>query len=156
MRRFYPFFPFVGGRGLHDFDWQGHHFPKNTWMLLDLWGTNHDERTWGDPWRFRPERFADWDESPYDFIPQGGGYYDRNHRCAGEWVTVALMLCAVQLLVNSMAYEVPPQDLGINLAHMPAIPNSRFVISSCTAVGWSQRRPRLDGKGGRGDLLGLS
>jgi fatty-acid peroxygenase len=53
VRRFYPFFPFVGGRVQEEFDWQGHHFAKGTWLLLDLYGTNHDSRIWKEPERFR-------------------------------------------------------------------------------------------------------
>jgi fatty-acid peroxygenase len=44
VRRFYPFFPFVEGRVLDDFEWRGRRFAKGTWVLLDLYGTNHDTR----------------------------------------------------------------------------------------------------------------
>ncbi len=37
---------------------------------------------------------------------------------------------AVRLLATEMHYTVPAQDLSISLARMPAIPNSRFVISN--------------------------
>ncbi len=37
---------------------------------------------------------------------------------------------AVRLLIGSMHYEVPEQDLRIDLSRMPAIPESRFVISA--------------------------
>lgn len=35
---------------------------------------------------------------------------------------------AVEFLVNGMAYDVPEQDLRIDLSRMPAIPESRFVV----------------------------
>jgi fatty-acid peroxygenase len=35
----------------------------------------------------------------------------------------------VRLLTESMSYGVPEQDLRISLSRMPAIPESRFVIS---------------------------
>ncbi len=128
VRRFYPFFPVVGGRARTGFEWRGHHFGKGTWVLLDLYGTNHDPRIWGDPDAFRPERFGAWDGSPFSFIPQGGGDHYANHRCAGEWITIELVKKAVRLLTTAMRYEVPEQDLSINLSRMPAIPKSRFVI----------------------------
>lgn len=130
VRRFYPFFPFVGGRVLNEFDWRGRCFAKGTWVLLDLYGTNHDPRVWEEPGAFRPERFRRWDESAFDFIPQGGGDHYLDHRCAGEWITIELTKRAVRLLTGSMHYEVvPEQDLRVDLSRMPAMPRSRFVIS---------------------------
>lgn len=128
VRRFYPFFPFIGGRVRAPFDWREHHFAKDTWVILDLYGTNHDARIWEEPEAFRPERFRHWDGSAFNFIAQGGGNHYTGHRCAGEWVTIELMKVAVRLLITAMHYDVPEQDLRIRLSRMPAIPNSRFVI----------------------------
>jgi fatty-acid peroxygenase len=69
VRRFYPFFPAVGGRVTREFEWRGHTFRKGAWVLFDLYGTNHDKRIWDEPDTFRPERFRDWDGSAYDFVP---------------------------------------------------------------------------------------
>lgn len=129
VRRFYPFFPLVAGHAQHDFDWRGHHFPQGTWVILDMYGTNHDPRIWEEPQTFRPERFRHWDGSPFNFIPQGGGTYEHGHRCPGERSTIELMKAAVNLLTSAMQYEVPEQDLRISLSRMPAIPASRFVIN---------------------------
>jgi fatty-acid peroxygenase len=105
-----------------------------TWMILDLYGTNHDPRIWGDPAVFRPERFRDWNGSAFNFIPQGGGDHATDHRCAGEWATIDLLRRATQLLTTAMRYKVPQQDLKIDLSHMPTLPNSRFVISNVTSA----------------------
>jgi fatty-acid peroxygenase len=99
-------------------------------VLLDLYGTDHDERRWEEPQAFRPERFETWDESTFNFIPQGGGDHFAGHRCAGEWITIALMKRAVRLLTKAMQYDVPEQDLHVPLSRMPTIPKSRFVISN--------------------------
>jgi fatty-acid peroxygenase len=129
VRRFYPFFPFVGGRVRNAFDWRGRRYTTGTWVLLDLHGTDHDARAWGNPEEFRPERFRRWGGSAFDFVPQGGGDHCNGHRCPGEWATIALMKRAVRLLTGSMSYEVPEQDLRISLSRMPTVPKSRFVIS---------------------------
>ena len=122
------------GRVKQEFEWRGHHFDTGTWVLLDLYGTNHDRRIWGDPETFRPERFRDWSGSAFNFLPQGGGDHFANHRCAGEWITIELMKRAVHLLTWSMRYRVPEQDLRIPLSRMPAIPQSGFVISGVERI----------------------
>jgi fatty-acid peroxygenase len=127
VRRFYPFFPVIGGRVRQGFDWGGHHFAKGDWAILDLYGTNHDSRSWEAPEQFRPERFRNWEGNAFTMVPQGAGDFMGGHRCPGEWITIALMKRAVRLLC-AMRYSVPPQDLSINLSRMPTAPRSGFVI----------------------------
>lgn len=130
VRRFYPFFPLIGGNVIEPFDWRGRHFTKGEWVLLDMFGTNHDPRIWQDPQRFLPQRFRHWNGSAYNFIPQGGGDVRVTHRCPGEATTIELTKMAVRMLTTSMHYQVPQQDLRISLSRMPAIPASRFIISN--------------------------
>lgn len=129
VRRFYPFFPAIGGRAKQAFDWRGHHFEQGAWVLLDVYGTLHDPRIWSEPEAFRPERFRDWNGSAYNLIPQGAGDHRNGHRCPGEWITIDLMKTAIPLLLHEVDYVVPKQDLHIDLSRMPAIPASRFLIS---------------------------
>lgn len=129
VRRFYPFFPFAAACVRHQFEWEGYAFPEGVRVLLDLYGTNHDPQLWKQPERFWPERFSQWSENSFDFIPQGGGDHYSNHRCAGEWLTIRIMTAVLRFLVNDISYRVPPQDLSISLSAMPTAPNSRFVMS---------------------------
>lgn len=129
VRRFHPFFPSVGGRALQPFEWRGHRFERGSWMLFDIYGTHHDRRLWRDPATFDPDRFVDRALLGAVF-PQGGGDPLANHRCPGETATLALMMAATAILAGAMRYEVPPQDLSIDLSRMPAIPADRFVISN--------------------------
>ncbi len=108
VRRFYPFFPAVAARVREGFEWHGFHFPKGRRVLLDLYGTNHDARTWDAPEAFRPERFQSWDGNPFDFIPQGGGDHFINHRCAGEGVTIELMKTTVEGSQQVAHLVLPP------------------------------------------------
>jgi fatty-acid peroxygenase len=128
VRRFYPFIPAIGGRVLEPFTWRGHDFGRGDWVLMDLYGTNRDPRSWEDPDAFRPERFRARAIGAHEFIPQGGGAHAETHRCPGEWVTIEQMKTITRLLVREMRYTVPDQDLGINLGRLPALPNSRFVM----------------------------
>ena len=135
VRRYYPFFPVVGGIAREPFSWREHQFQAGDWILLDLHGTNHDPRLWQQPHDFHPEQFASWDRSPFNFIPQGGGEYSHGHRCAGEWLTIELLKSALHLLTTSMRYEVPAQNLDISLSRMPATIHSRFIISQVHPAG---------------------
>jgi fatty-acid peroxygenase len=128
VRRFYPFFPVIGGKVLEAFTWCDHAFEPGDWVLLDLYGTNHDARYWGDPETFRPERFRGRASDANAFVPQGGGSYEDGHRCPGEWITIALLKEAVRQLARETWYDVPAQDLTVALDRVPALPASGFVI----------------------------
>jgi fatty-acid peroxygenase len=128
VRRFYPFFPFVMALVKKDFTWNGYTFEEGTLNFLDLYGTNHDPEIWDNPDEFNPYRFAEWEENPFGFIPQGGGDYFLGHRCAGEWVTIEVMKVSLNFLVNRMDYEVPDQDLSYSMVSMPSIPHSKLII----------------------------
>lgn len=128
VRRYYPFFPVAPALVRKDFLWDGHDFKKGTLVLLDLYGNNHHPDLWDNPKEFIPERFKDWDKSPFDFIPQGGGDYITGHRCAGEWLTIEVMKKCLDILVNKMEYKVPHQDLHMKMNQMPSVPQSGFVL----------------------------
>ena len=130
VRRYYPFFPAVAAWTLEEFEWNGYRFPNRRRVILDLYGTNHDPRTWERPDEFEPERFCRWDDSPFNFVPQGGGDHCGNHRCPGEWIAIELMKLAADFFTRRMSYEVPEQDLRIHWSRLPALPRSRFVISN--------------------------
>ncbi|SCE97311.1 fatty-acid peroxygenase [Micromonospora coriariae] len=130
VRRYYPFFPAAAAQVRRSFDWQGHHFPRGRRVLLDLYGTNHHPALWPEPELFRPERFAGRPVDPFHLIPQGGGDHWTGHRCAGEWITIDLMKRAVTNLTSAMRYEVPPQDLAVDLRRMPALPPSGLTLTN--------------------------
>lgn len=134
VRRFYPFGPFLGARVREDFIWEGYSFTKGTLVLLDIYGTNHDPDRWENPDQFSPERFKDWQGHPFDFIPQGGGDYSKNHRCAGEWITIKVMVTVMDYLVNKIKFEVPEQDLSYSLSKMPTLPVSGFIMRDIRKV----------------------
>ncbi|HLQ86592.1 MAG TPA: cytochrome P450 [Salinisphaeraceae bacterium] len=133
VRRFYPFFPFIGGRVLTPFEWRGHEFKQGDWVLLDLYGTNHDARIWHEPQAFRPERFIGSDGNAWNFIPQGGGNVHVGHRCPGEAVTRVLMDVAVRMLTTAMSYDVPWQNLQVDVTQLPAAPAERMRMRNIKA-----------------------
>lgn len=128
VRRFYPFFPIVAGRVRRPFTWHGVPLPAGRRVMLDLYATNHDPRTWEVPHEFRPERFRDWDGDAFGFVPQGGGDHLTGHRCPGEWITIEVMCSAVRILGREVSYDVPDQDLAVDHRRMPTGPSSGFVM----------------------------
>ncbi len=134
VRRLHAFFPFTAARVRKDFEWKGYKFPEGTRVLLDLYGTNRDQRLWDDPETFRPERFATWDGGAYNFITQGGGDVKSGHRCPGEPLTIALLVSALRMLTRRMTYAVPAQALEMDPSRMPAQPESLLEISDVKEI----------------------
>lgn len=134
VRRYYPFFPVAPAIVKKDFIFSGYQFEEGTLVLLDLYGNNHHSDLWERPEMFIPERFEDWDKSPFDLIPQGGGDFLTGHRCAGEWLTVAVMERCLDIMVNKMIYTVPEQDFELKMNKMPSVPQSGFIIQDVKQI----------------------
>jgi fatty-acid peroxygenase len=133
VRRTAPFFPIIGGRAREGFEWNGHAFRRGTWVLLDLYGTDHHPAIWSEPARFDPDRFLRKMPTPFELVPQGAGDPTATHRCPGEDLTLELMKTAVQQLMLAMTYEVPAQDLSVAKSTIPALPASGVIFSSIRA-----------------------
>lgn len=81
VRRFYPFIPAIGAVVADDFEWRGHRFRKGTLALVDVYGMHHDPDVWAGAAKFDPDRFAGREPGAFDFVPQGGGGYERGPAC---------------------------------------------------------------------------
>src|SRR5699024_934520 len=130
VRRYYPFGPFLGAKVKKDSEWKGFFFKKDTLVLLDVYGINHSPDIWENPNTFWPEGFHEWEGSPFNFVPQGGGDYHDGHRCAGEWITVELMKISLEFLAKRISYDVPEQDFSYSMSRMPTMPKSRFIMEN--------------------------
>lgn len=135
IRRYYPFFPFNGAITRKNFVWEGYEFEKDTLVILDFYGTNHDPRIWEKPEEFNPGRFSDWHTSPTDqvqmkLVAQGGGDYNTGHRCPGEWNTVRAMEVLTDFLINKITYTVPEQDTGYSMVDVPTVPKSGMILEN--------------------------
>ncbi|UIJ73334.1 cytochrome P450 [Aurantimonas sp. HBX-1] len=125
VRRFYPFFPFVAGIARKPFSWRDHDFVAGDFFLLDIYGTNRDPAVYDRPEAFLPERFLGRDPTAFDLIPQGGGSHGDNHRCAGEWATIALMIAMLQTFVGDVRCRPLLED-RIDRSVLPATPKHGF------------------------------
>lgn len=129
IRRISPFFPFVGAVAKEDLIFKGHRIPKGQWLLLDLYGTTHDETLFPEPHRFKPHRQLSWRDRNNAFIPQGAGDIATTHRCPGERATVEILMEAIRILTRDISYAVAEQDLEVPLNRVPAGPKSGFVMT---------------------------
>ncbi|MFJ8898338.1 cytochrome P450 [Streptomyces sp. NPDC102370] len=128
VRRFYPFVPFLGGLAARDLFWRGAWVPAGGLVVLDVYGQNHDEALWGDPYAFRPRRFLERPVARDELVPQGGGDPAAGHRCPGEGLTVGLLEALAAQLAR-MEYTVPEQNLAISLHRVPTLPHSGVVLA---------------------------
>ena len=133
MRRYYPFFPMLPAISLQDVEVDGYVIPKDSWVVLDLYGTDHDARTIEKPEEFIIDRYVDNAErisyeEEYEMIAQGGGKFRSMHRCAGEWITLHTLRVFSDHLVNKYEFSVPEQDFGIPMDQFPTYPNSKVLL----------------------------
>lgn len=134
VRRFYSFFPQVAAYVKEPFTWRGVAFPRNRWVLLDLFATNRDPLLWDAPEEFRPERFRGRDIGPYDFIPQGGGDPDVHHRCPGEWIALGLLRISMRFLAGQTTFELPSSSAELRFSQLPPIPGDCLLIRQARLV----------------------
>ncbi len=132
VRRLYPFFPVVAAVTPRDTTLAGQEIAAGTRVMLDLYGTNRDPSRWRDPAMFRPARFDGRDIGPFELVPQGGGDHATGHRCAGEWISLALMRTFANWLTR-IEYDLPAQDMDLAMTELPGLPSSRMI--------WENLRP---------------
>ncbi|PID04649.1 MULTISPECIES: cytochrome P450 [unclassified Sporosarcina] len=133
MRRYYPFFPMLPAIAVNDVEIDGYLIPKESFVVLDLYGSNHDERTITSPGQFDVKRYVGRAkdisyEEEYEMIAQGGGKFREMHRCAGEWITLHSLRVFSDQLVNKYEFTVPQQDWTIPMNQFPTYPNSKVLL----------------------------
>lgn len=133
MRRYYPFFPMLPAIAVSDVEIDGYKIPKDSWVVLDLYGSNHDERTIKNPEKFDIKRYIGKAEDisyeeEYEMIAHGGGKFREMHRCAGEWITLHTLRVFSDQLVNEYKFSIPKQDWTIPIDQFPTYPNSKSLL----------------------------
>ncbi|XP_073811627.1 cytochrome P450 4e3-like [Musca autumnalis] len=83
--RLYPSVPMVGRHTDKEYNMNGKHLPVDTSAIIFIMALGYNEKTFPDPYRFDPERFAsskrnDSNQNPFDYVPFSAG--PRN--CIGQ------------------------------------------------------------------------
>ncbi|XP_002730828.1 steroid 17-alpha-hydroxylase/17,20 lyase-like [Saccoglossus kowalevskii] len=102
----------VPHKALVDSSIGGYVIPKDTWVMVNLWAAQMDEKHWDNPQVFRPERFIDKDGSlkakQDNFIPFSAG----RRVCLGESLAKPEIFLMFTSLYQSFAFSpVPGKEL---------------------------------------------
>ncbi|KAF8024313.1 hypothetical protein BT93_F1487 [Corymbia citriodora subsp. variegata] len=133
--RLYPAGPLgVPHESMEDCTVDGHHVPKGTRLLFNLWKIHRDPRVWSDPLEFRPERFltthkdVDVRGQNFELIPFGSG----RRMCPGINLAMQLMLLSLAALLHGFDITTSadePVDMAeaIGMTNLKATPLEVFA-----------------------------
>ncbi|NQX13730.1 cytochrome P450 [Microbacteriaceae bacterium VKM Ac-2855] len=139
IRRTAPFVPMLPARAITDIHLGGERLPAGGRVLLDILGTNTDDRSWDRASEFDPARFidlADYEMLPA-FIPHGGADVAAGHRCPGEKLAIAGLATAIATL-SDPRISILGDGLNVNRGRLPTKPSSGGRIQ---AAGSGKRCP---------------
>ncbi|WP_230115174.1 cytochrome P450, partial [Microbacterium oxydans] len=134
IRRTAPFVPMLPGRATADIDIDGQHVAAGGRVVLDILGTNTDDRSWAHADRFDPERFIGVEdfEAIATFIPHGGADVATGHRCPGEKLAVAGLSAGIAVL-SDPRLDIADTGLAVNRRRLPTMPRSGGRVRSAGA-----------------------
>jgi fatty-acid peroxygenase len=134
IRRTAPFVPMLPGWALDDVELDGERVSAGGRVVLDILGTNTDDRSWERAAEFSPERFLeveDYEKLPA-FVPHGGAAVEDGHRCPGEKLAIAGLSAAIAVL-SDQRLTILDGGLGVNRRRLPTKPSSGGRVRSATA-----------------------
>lgn len=125
IRRTAPFVPMLPAWATTDVELDGQHLPAGGRVVLDITGTDTDERSWDRASDFDPSRFLGVEDSEAitTFVPHGGADVATGHRCPGEKVAVAALAAAVSVL-SDPRLMILDDGLQVDRRRLPTKPAS--------------------------------
>lgn len=134
IRRTGLFVPMLPGWALTDVELDGQRVAAGGRVVLDILGTNTDERSWHRADEFNPDRFVGVEdyEAIEEFIPHGGAGVATGHRCPGEKLAIAGLAAAVAVL-SDPRLTILSSGLEVNRRRLPTKPESGGRVRSAAA-----------------------
>lgn len=125
IRRTAPFVPMLPGIAISEIEIDGERVEAGGRLVLDILGTNTDDRSWDRPLEFDPERFIDFEdyEALAAFIPHGGAGVSTGHRCPGEKLAIAGLAAGIAAL-SDPGLTILDSGLEVNRRRLPTKPAS--------------------------------
>jgi fatty-acid peroxygenase len=139
IRRTGLFVPMLPGWAMEDVELDGVRLQAGGRVVLDILGTDLDDRSWNEPERFDPGRFLGVDdyEAIPAFVPHGGAGVATGHRCPGEKLAIAGLAAAVSALSDPRLH-ILDDGLEVDRRRLPTKPASGARVR---ADGTSARCP---------------
>ncbi|XP_066335285.1 cytochrome P450 78A5-like [Miscanthus floridulus] len=111
-----------------------HVVPAGTTAMVNMWAISHDEAIWGDPWVFRPERFAEEEVSVLGsdlrLAPFGSG----RRVCPGRMMGLATAQLWLGRLLQEYRWLPPPANKPVRLAECLRLSMEMKTPLVCRAV----------------------
>ena len=125
--RFYPAVWLIVRKNITDAVLGEYLLPKDSVLLLNVYGIHHNEMYWEKPDEFSPERFNAENmknQNPYSYIPFGIG----PRLCIGQPFAMMLMQIVVSRLINSFDCTIE-KDIEIGMKPLVTLrPKSEIYI----------------------------
>lgn len=142
IRRTSPFVPMLPAFATQDIEIDGRTIRAGGRIVLDILGTDTDERSWDRADEFGPERFVDVDdyEAIAAFVPHGGADVATGHRCPGEKLAIAGLAASISAM-SDPRLAILPAGLDVNERRMPTKPRSGGRVRASGSPAGSARCP---------------
>jgi len=104
--RLYPPVWVMARKSLQDDTISGYHLPKDSTVLINVYGMHRNSRFWKDADQFDPEHFNPTNAStapPFSYLPFGGG----QRLCIGNHFAMMVMQTVISSLVREFEFSVP-------------------------------------------------
>jgi retinoid hydroxylase len=132
VRRLYKIVPSTNmGQVARDCEFEGYRLPKGWKAMAVNTSTHHEAKTFADPQKLDPARFAEADENPRScpmgYVAHGSGTWD-GHRCLGEEFADLVLVSLTALALRAHTWTVPKQDLSLKLGGLVPEPRGGLRV----------------------------
>ncbi|XP_006888360.1 PREDICTED: cytochrome P450 1A1-like [Elephantulus edwardii] len=94
----------------------GFYIPKGQCIFVNQWQINHDQKLWGDPSEFRPERFLTTDGTINKTLSERVMIFGLGKRkCIGETIARLEVFLFLATLLHQLEFSVPP-DMKVDMS----------------------------------------
>ena len=145
--RLHPIAPALERHLVTDVDFEGHHLPAGTHVIIATTVTHGLGELFADPDRFDPDRFSSErgeHRTPGAYVPFGVG----THTCAGRGMAEGLLTLDAALLLHQLSFTRDPGYRLREIARPTPSPDNRFRINVLRRrTRGDQRAPGVPGAG---------
>ncbi len=143
-KRITPVVPLAFGLARKSFVVGGFRIDEGTMLFWAPFAHHQDAAVYPKPQTFDAERFtaarAEQGRHPFAFAPQGMGP-STGHKCPGVDYATLLMQVFTTTLLRDYTYDIPEQDVSLDLSRIPPEPRDGLRIAFSRSAGASSTRP---------------